>query len=109
MRKKSRFEGGSSFFGEGWSHNESPTFPPVRTQKKHSRCGLAPRFGCSRCESTCRTGNVATFTLQGLLSAEHNVETLRTRLTQVADLRDTQGIRRDHRAIVTRLDEVEEW
>ena len=44
-----------------------------------------------------------------LRCAEHNVETLRTRLTQVADLRDTQGIRRDHRAIVTRLDEVEEY
>ena len=44
-----------------------------------------------------------------LRCAEHNVETLRTRLTQVADLRDTHGIRRDHRAIVTRLDEVEEY
>ena len=44
-----------------------------------------------------------------LRCAEHNVETLRTRLTQVADLRDTQGIRRDHRAIVTRLDKVEEY
>ena len=40
---------------------------------------------------------------------EHNIETLRTRLTQVFDLRDTQGIRRDHRAIATRLDEVEEY
>ena len=40
---------------------------------------------------------------------EHNVETLRTRLTQVVDLRDTQGIRRDHRAIAARLDEVEEY
>ena len=27
---------------------------------------------------------------------EHNLETLRTRLTQVADLRDAQGIRQDH-------------
>ena len=40
---------------------------------------------------------------------EHNIETLRTRLTQVADLRDTQGIRADHRTIVARLDEVEEY
>ena len=39
---------------------------------------------------------------------EHNLETLRTRLTQVADLQDAQGIREDHRAIVARLNEVEE-
>ena len=39
---------------------------------------------------------------------EHNLETLRTRLTQVADLWDAQGIREDHRAIVARLNEVEE-
>ena len=44
-----------------------------------------------------------------LRCVEHNVETLRTRLTQVVDLRDTQGIRRDHRAIAARLDEVEEY
>ena len=39
---------------------------------------------------------------------EHNLETLRTRVTQVADLRDAQGIREDHRAILARLNEVEE-
>ena len=39
---------------------------------------------------------------------EHNLETLRTRLTQVAGLRDAQGIREDHQALVTRLTEVEE-
>ena len=39
---------------------------------------------------------------------EHNLETLRTQLTQVADLRDAQGIREDHRVIVARLNEVEE-
>ena len=44
-----------------------------------------------------------------LRCAERNIETLRTRLTQVVDLRDTQGIRQDHRAIVARLDEVEEY
>ena len=44
-----------------------------------------------------------------LRCVEHNIETLRTRLTQVVDLRDTQGIRREHRAIATRLDEVEEY
>ena len=33
-------------------------------------------------------------------TTEHNLETLRTRLTQVADLRDAQGIREDHRALV---------
>ena len=44
-----------------------------------------------------------------LRCVEHNIEILRTRLTQVFDLRDTQGIRRDHRAIATRLDEVEEY
>ena len=32
-----------------------------------------------------------------LMCAEHNIETLRTRLTQVVDLRDTQAIRQDHR------------
>ena len=44
-----------------------------------------------------------------LMCVEHNIETLRTRLTQVAELRDTQGIREDHRTIVARLDEVEEY
>ena len=44
-----------------------------------------------------------------LMCMEHNIETLRTRLTQVADLRDAQGIREDHRTIVARLDEVEEY
>ena len=44
-----------------------------------------------------------------LRCVEHNIETLRTRLTQVVDLRDTQGIRQDHRAIVARLEEVEEY
>ena len=34
--------------------------------------------------------------------------TLRTRVTQVADLRDAQGTREDHRAIIARLNEVEE-
>ena len=41
-------------------------------------------------------------------AVEHNLDTLRTRLTQVADLRDAQGIREDHRAIIERLNEVEE-
>ena len=45
----------------------------------------------------------------GSCVVEHNIETLRTRLTQVVELRDTQGIRQDHRAIVARLDEVEEY
>ena len=31
---------------------------------------------------------------------EANLETLRTRLTQVADLRDAQGIREDDRALI---------
>ena len=39
---------------------------------------------------------------------EANMETLRTRLTQVADLRDAQGLREDHRALIARLTEVEE-
>ena len=38
-----------------------------------------------------------------VMAMEHNLETLRTRLTQVADLRDAQGIREDHRAIFARL------
>ena len=43
-----------------------------------------------------------------MLAMEHNLGTLRTRLTQVADLRDAEGIRADHRAIIARLNEVEE-
>ena len=43
-----------------------------------------------------------------VFAMEHNLETLRTRVTQVADLRDAQGIREDHRAMVARLSEVEE-
>ena len=43
-----------------------------------------------------------------LMCMEHNLETLRTRVTQVADLRDAQGIREDNRTIVARLNEVEE-
>ena len=39
---------------------------------------------------------------------EANLETLRTRLTQVAGLRDAQGLREGHRAVVARLTEVEE-
>ena len=34
---------------------------------------------------------------------EANLETLRTRLTQVADLRDAQGLREGHRALIARL------
>ena len=39
---------------------------------------------------------------------KQNLETLRTRLTQVADLRDAQGLREGQRALHTRLAEVEE-
>ena len=39
---------------------------------------------------------------------EANLETLRTRLTQVADLRDAQGLREGQRALITRLTEIEE-
>ena len=44
-----------------------------------------------------------------LRCVEHNIETLRTRVTQVADLRDTQGIRRDHDTIAARINEIEEY
>ena len=44
-----------------------------------------------------------------LMCVKHNIETVRTRLTPVVDLRDAQGIRQDHRTIVARLDEVEEY
>ena len=37
-----------------------------------------------------------------------NLKTLRTRLTQVADLRDAQGLREGQRALTTRLTEIEE-
>ena len=43
-----------------------------------------------------------------VMAMEHNLDTLRTHLTQVADLRDAQGIREDHRAVIERLNEVEE-
>ena len=43
-----------------------------------------------------------------VIAMEHNLDTLRTRVTQVADLRDTQGIQEDHRAMLARLNEVEE-
>ena len=43
-----------------------------------------------------------------VFAMEHNLESLRTRLAQVADLRDAQGIREDHRAIIARLNKVEE-
>ena len=39
---------------------------------------------------------------------EANLETLRTRLTQVADLRDAQGLREGQRALTARLTEMEE-
>ena len=44
-----------------------------------------------------------------LMCVEHNIETLRTRVTQVADLRDAQGIRRDQDTIVARINEIEEY
>ena len=43
-----------------------------------------------------------------VIAMEHKLDTLRTRVTQVADLQDAQGIREDHRAILARLNEVEE-
>ena len=39
---------------------------------------------------------------------EANLETLRTRLTQVAHLQHAQGLREDHRALIARLTEIEE-
>ena len=39
---------------------------------------------------------------------EVNLETLRTRLTQVADLRDAHGLREGQRALIARLTEIEE-
>ena len=46
--------------------------------------------------------------LDRVCTMEANLETLRTRVTQVADLRDAQGIREDHRTLVARITEVEE-
>ena len=46
--------------------------------------------------------------LDRVSTMEANLETLRTRVTQMADLRDAQGIREDHRTLVARLTEVEE-
>ena len=37
-----------------------------------------------------------------------NLETLRTRVGQIADLRDAQGLREGQRALTARLTEVEE-
>ena len=39
---------------------------------------------------------------------EHNIQTLRTRVTQIADLRDAQGLREGQRALTARLAEMEE-
>ena len=41
-------------------------------------------------------------------TVEANLETPGTRLTQVADLRDAQGLREGHRALIARLTEIEE-
>ena len=41
-------------------------------------------------------------------TVEANLETLRTRSTQVAELRDAQGLREGHRALIARLTEIEE-
>ena len=41
-----------------------------------------------------------------VVAMEHNLETLRTHVTQMADLRDAQGIREDHRAIIARRDSM---
>ena len=66
-KKKPTFRGGPRFF-LGGSLEESPTFPPVRTPKtKWLRFG--PTFRLLTLRPTCRTGNVATLTLRGLLRA----------------------------------------
>ena len=60
-------------------------------------------------EASARThGNPVDSLRDRMLAMEHNLDTLRTRVTQVADLRDAQGIREDHRDIIARLNEVEE-
>ena len=46
--------------------------------------------------------------LDRVRTIEANIETLRTRLTRVAELRDPQGLCEDHRALVARITEVEE-
>ena len=43
-----------------------------------------------------------------LSTLQANLETLRTRLDQVADLRDAQGLREGQRSLATRIVEVEE-
>ena len=45
---------------------------------------------------------------QELFTIQANLETLRTRLGQVADLRDAQGLREGQRTLTTRIAEVEE-
>ena len=45
---------------------------------------------------------------QKLLTIQANLETLRTRIGQVADLRDAQGLREGQRMLTTRIAEVEE-
>ena len=59
--------GGPLFLLGGGPLTKGPRFHLYELKKNHFRCGLAPRFGCLRCESMCRTGNVATFTLRSLL------------------------------------------
>ena len=53
-------------------------------------------------------GNPVDSLHERMLAMEHNLDRVRTRVTQVADLRDAQGIREDHRDIIARLNEVEE-
>ena len=43
-----------------------------------------------------------------LSTTQANLETLRTRVGQIADLRDAQGLREGQRALTVRIAEVEE-
>ena len=44
---------------------------------------------------------------KNLFTMQEHLETLRTRIGQVADLRDAQGLREGQRTLSTRLTEVE--
>ena len=99
-----------------WNREDNEAYAPQRSDRFRGRLQSPDpyMFGSTfwirhDSEASARThGNPVDSLRDRMIAMEHNLDTLRTRLTQVADLRDAQGIREDHRAIIARLNEVEE-
>ena len=99
-----------------WNREDNETYAPQRSDRFRGRLRSPDPYMFSSTiwirhdsEASARThGNPVDCLRDRMIAMEHNLETLRTRLTQVADLRHAQGIREDHRAIIARLNEVEE-